>query len=151
MQHVTIMAQAHPVQNGEIMFITTNIRHRRRIFADPACARIAIEVLYDIQEFYPFFLFGFVVMPDHCHFLLRIPDEGFISKMMNIYKRAVAFNIGQGPIWQSSFHIRIPDNPQEALAYIHRNPVQSGLSALPEGYPWSSASGKWDVMDLAWS
>lgn len=130
------------------MFITTNMDKKMPIFSDPACARIAVETLYGIQQFYPFFLYGFVIMPDHIHLLLRIPQGGSISKTMGVYKRAVTFNLGRVPIWQSRFHIRLPHQPLATLQYIHMNPVKAGLTTTPEAYPWSSASGKWDVMEL---
>ncbi len=130
------------------MFITTNIAKRHKIFAEAPCARIAVETLFNIQDFYPFFLHGFVIMPDHCHFLIRVPEGGSISKIIGVYKRAVTFNIGRGPIWQSRFHMIIPRDPIRALEYIHKNPVVAGLTASSEKYPWSSASGKWDIHQL---
>ncbi len=131
------------------MLITTNTHRRLRVFDDPAAARIAIETMYVIQEHYPFFLYGFVMMPDHCHFLLRVPQRGSISKIMNLYKRDVRFNIG-APIWQNRFHLRIVDNARGALEYIHQNPVRAKLCMHAEDYLWSSASGKWDIHPLEW-
>lgn len=131
-----------------MMFITTNTARRWKIFAEDACARIAVDTLFSIQDFYPFFLYGFVIMPDHCHLLLRVPEGGSISKIIGVYKRAVTFNIGRGPIWQSRFHMIIPHDPIRVLQYIHENPVVVGLTGSAEEYPWSSASGKWDVHQL---
>ena len=130
------------------MLVTTCTNSRDPVFADSACARIAVETLYSIQDFYPFYLYGFVIMPDHCHFLLRMPEGGSVSKMMNVYKRAVTFNLGIKYIWQARFHIRMPHDPIAALQYVHRNPVKKNLCMTPEDYPWSSASGKWDVAEL---
>jgi putative transposase len=127
------------------MFITTNCRRRTPVFADPACARIAVETLYSIQSFYAFFLYGFVIMPDHCHFLIQIPDGGSVSKTIGVYKRAVTFNIGRGPIWQPRFHMEIINDCSTVLTYIHMNPVAGGLCTEAEDYSWSSACGKWDV------
>ncbi|MSR87276.1 hypothetical protein EXS70_03845 [Candidatus Peribacteria bacterium] len=142
------MFQRHPIQAGSTMFITTNSAKRWKIFSEPPCARIAVETLFSIQDFYPFFLHGFVIMPDHCHLLMRVPEGGSISKIIGVYKRAVTFNIGRGPIWQSRFYVKIPTNPGRVLHYIHQNPVAAGLCTRPEEYPWSSASGKWDVHQL---
>jgi REP element-mobilizing transposase RayT len=130
------------------MFITTNTKDRHPIFGQPACAREAIEAMYRVQIFNPFFLHGFVIMPDHCHFLVTVPEPGSISRIMQSYKRAVSFGISLGPIWQSRFHQKIPTKPEKVLQYIHQNPVKAGLCKNPDDYPWSSASGKWDVMDL---
>lgn len=95
-----------------------------------------------------FYLYGFVIMPNHCHFLIRVPKPGSISMIMNRYKTCVAGNIGLGPIWQKRFHIRLVDDGVEALQYIHLNPVRAGIVDAPEQYLWSSASGRWDIADL---
>ncbi|MBI3332273.1 transposase [Candidatus Peregrinibacteria bacterium] len=143
------MSQRHSTQNETIMLITTNIKSRRPLFQNPAYAREAIETLYRVQERYPF-SYGFVVMPDHCHFLMSVPEPGSISKIMNIYKGIVSSNIGLGPIWQPRFHVLIPKKPQEALRYVALNPVRKKLVENIEDYPWSSACGKWDVAETAW-
>ncbi len=143
------MAQTHPIKNGTIMFVTTNLRDRRRDFANSACALIAAETLFSIQDFYPIFLYGFVIMPDHLHLLLRAPEHGSVSKFMGIYKRAVTFAIGRGPLWQQRFHLRSTvENASSVLRYIHLNPVKAGLCSAAENYPWSSASGRWDIAEL---
>lgn len=144
------MFQRHLLQAGETMFITSVTKKRAPIFRDAAVARIAVETLYQIQQQYSFFLFAFVIMPDHCHLLLLVPDGGSISKIMNVYKRATSFNIGRGPIWQSRFHMRTPNNVYGALRYIHNNPVVARMCDDPEKYPWSSASGRWDVTEVEW-
>jgi putative transposase len=100
------MFQRHPIQNQHMMFVTTNIYNRIPVFANPAHARMATETLYDIQKEYPFFLYAFAIMPDHCHFLMHVPEHGSISKIMYQYKRAVSFHVGK-PIWQSRFHLKI--------------------------------------------
>lgn len=130
------------------MFVTTNTLKRKPIFRDPAFAREAVDNLYRVQKQHPFHLFGFVIMPDHCHFLLYVPAPESISRIMRMYKLGVVFSIGLGPIWQSRFHLVIPKSSASTLKYIHQNPVETGLVTSPEEYPWSSASGKWKVTSL---
>jgi len=144
------MSQRHPIQGDELMFITTNLKDNLFLFSDPAAARIAVETLYSKQEIRPFYIYGFVIMPTHCHFLLRVPINGSISKIMHAYKRGVSFSLGQGIIWQPRFFIKIPSDFKRVLHYIHWNPVDAGLCEKPEDYPWSSASGKWDITELDW-
>ncbi len=131
-----------------MMFVTTNTQSRIPVFEDDACARIAVETLYSIQHFYPYFLYAFVVMPDHCHLLLNVPEGGSVSKVIGIYKRAVTFNIGRGPIWQSRFHLLLPKNIEAIINYIQQNPVRARLCKHAQDYQWSSASGKWDLAEL---
>lgn len=144
------MFQRHPVQNDCSMFITTNIQDRRPIFQNPAHAREAIETLYRVQKLHPFLLFGFVMMPDHCHLLIQVPASEKISTVMMQFKSGVAFNLGLGPIWQSRFHIKYPKDSREVLTYIHQNPVRAKLCDEPWDYLWSSAHPQWVVDDLGW-
>lgn len=130
------------------MLVTTNTKSRVPIFQEPACARIAIETLYHTQLFYPFFLFHFVIMPDHAHLFLNVPEGGSVSKSIGMWKRSVCFAIGRGSLRQSRFDITYPKNIHTAIQYIWWNPVKAGLCEKPEDYPWSSASGKWDVMPM---
>ncbi len=139
----TCMSQRHFVQNNLVMLVTTVTLNREPLFRNPAIARIAVETIFDVQKRYPFELFGFVVMPNHIHLLLRVPETGSISKIMNIYKSGMTFNTGIRQLWQRRFDIRIVNDIQKTLHYVHRNPVAAGLSKTPESYPWGSASGRW--------
>lgn len=130
------------------MLITSVTKNREPIFQNNAYAREAVDALYRTQSVQPFFLHGFVIMPNHCHILLYILEPGSISKVMNSYKTGVSNGIGIGAIWQKRFHIRLVEDGVEALNYIHRNPVRAGLCNESSDYAWSSACGKWDVSDL---
>ena len=143
------MSQRHPDQNDLLMFVTTNTLHRKPVFTDPACAREAVECLYRVQELHPFLLFAFVIMPDHCHFLLRVEAPMKISNLIGTYKSGLRFDLGiQERLWQPRFHLRVPNHAWRTLEYIHNNPVVAGLCEMPENYPWSSACRKWEVTPL---
>src|SRR3989338_3002011 len=139
------MTQRHWVQNDRIFLVTTNTKKRAPIFQDDAYACTAVESLYIIQERQPFYLHAFVVMPDHCHVLLTVPEYSTLSSIMYAYKRDVSFRINRGPLWQKRFDCRLMRKIPQAIHYIHHNPIVAGLCAEPEDYRWSSACGKWDV------
>jgi REP element-mobilizing transposase RayT len=141
------MSQRNLLKNQCLMFVTTNTKDKKPVFRDAACARIAVESLYRVQWFNPFFLYAFVVMPDHCHFLLHVPSGKSIATIMHAYKRAVNFEIGK-QIWQSRFHLKIVSPGDKLIEYIHLNPVRKYLSESAKSYPWSSASGRWDVLEF---
>ena len=130
------------------MFITTNVHHKKPIFLDAAYACEAVQALYRVQEHHPFDLYGFVIMPDHCHFLMTVPWPESISRIMKVYKMGLTFQLGIGAFWQSRFHMIIPKDGRGVLRYIHQNPVKAGLVKEAEKYPWSSASGKWKVSEF---
>lgn len=141
------MLYDHQFHNDLTVLVTTNTKDRVKIFADPAYAREACEALYRVQELHPFLLYAFVIMPDHCHLLINVSEAISISKVMRVYKAAVAHAIGKGPIWQSRFDTKVIPLAQ-AKQYIHWNPVKAGLCENPEDYPWSSASGRWEISEL---
>lgn len=138
----------HRALNDIPMLLSTTTKNRLPLFREPAYAREAVETLYRVQQLHPFLLFAFVVMPDHCHFLMNVPSPNSISTVMQQFKSGVSHNIGIGPIWQSRYHMRIPDSTEAAKRYIHANPVVAGLAKSENDYPWSSASDKWDITNL---
>lgn len=142
------MTQRHFTRNDVLMFVTTNTFKRMKVFSNPSRAREAVDCLYRVQQLQPFFLYAFVIMSDHVHFLLSVPAPGDISKIMNSYKSAVVQSIGMQKIWQSRYYLKIPSDANETLHYIHHNPVKARYVERPQDYPWSSASGKWDVSEL---
>lgn len=144
------MYQRHPVQSVALMLVTTVTLDRRPIFANPAYALEAIETLYRIQSRYHFEIFGFVIMPEHCHFLVQVPEGGSISKIMRLFKCGLTFQIGKGPLWQQRFHMRLVRECASALRYIHGNPIKAGLVKNAEDYRWSSAAGKWPVTPISY-
>lgn len=143
------MSQRHWIQNNRIMFVTIATVNRERFFEHPAFAREAVETLYRVRALHPFYLYGFVIMPDHCHFLVMVQSPGRISNIIGMYKSGMTFNTGIPQMWQCRSHIRIiRDDAQSILRYVHMNPVQANIVQSPETYPWSSASGKWVVDQL---
>ncbi|MDD4318936.1 MAG: transposase [Candidatus Peribacteraceae bacterium] len=142
------MSQRHFIQNDEMMLVTTITFRRQKFFLNPALAREAIDQLYRLQQIIPFFLFGFVIMPNHCHFLINVPAPARISSVMRSFKMGLSFQTGISPLWQPRFDIRCVKNGGEALHYIHSNPVKEQLVKDARDYPWSSATGTWDVTPL---
>jgi len=67
---------------------------------------------------------------------------------MNLYKTGLTFNLGIGAFWQPRFDMRIAEDVYRALRYIHENPVEAGIAEAPETYPWSSASGRWEISPM---
>ena len=141
------MTQRHSIQSNQTMLITTVTHARNPYFQDDALAREAVEHIYRVQERRPFFLYGFVIMPDHVHLLLNVPEPETVSNILRLYKMGLSFQTGITPLWQKRFDARISGNVFGAREYVHLNPVREGLCTDPKRYPWSSASGKWDVTE----
>ena len=97
-------------------------------------------------------LLAWVVMPNHIHVLFQPMNGWTVAKIVASWKKFTASKIydhhqrtsegSSSPIWHREYwdrYIRNQDHFQQAIDYIHLNPVKAGLSATPEAWPWSSA------------
>jgi putative DNA methylase len=114
----------------------------------PEIAKMIVETLqYHAQHLEHYHLHSYVVMPDHVH--LSITPRAPVSKLMQSLKRFTAWSgnriilglTGQ-PFWQDESYDRLVRDEgefQRIVRYIETNPVNGGLVATPEEFPWSSA------------
>ncbi|HRT04793.1 MAG TPA: transposase [Kiritimatiellia bacterium] len=101
-------------------------------------------------------LLAWVVMPNHAHVMIRLQEGMSLPKIVQAWKgysgRKIAeFLRASGTAWNAPriWHreywdrfIRDARHFQNAMDYIHLNPVKAGLVASPEDWPWSSASSR---------
>lgn len=93
-----------------------------------------------------------VVLPEHMHFLWRLPDDDhdFPTRIAQL-KAGFTHSLpetdkGEGRkrergVWQSRYWehcIRDDDDLSRHVDYIHWNPVKHGLVAEPEDWPYST-------------
>ena len=84
---------------------------------------------------------GYVVMPEHVHILISEPHGQPLTSAIQGLKQAVSHYMGNGPLWTPryyDFNVISDFKRIEKLRYMHRNPVQRGLVAHPDDWPWSS-------------
>jgi len=131
---------------GHIHFVTSKTKNNAHIFSDKKTAEFFLSVLFDCRKKYNFFLFGYVVMPDHFHILIQ-PDKDYsISQVMQKLKSLFAYRYRElsgisGSVWQKSFYDFVLISREkliEKLNYIHNNPVRKNIVSSPEDYPYSS-------------
>jgi REP element-mobilizing transposase RayT len=116
------------------------------VFADPAVARGAIEVLrqHARKESVP--IFGYCVMPDHGHLVLgpsvTCDVVTFVGQFKNLSQRA-AWHLGvEGAFWQVGFWDRIlrrEESVEAAVTYVLGNPVRAGLVQRWQDYEFSGS------------
>ena len=117
--------------------------HLRR----PEVARMVVEALrYHEQDMAHYHLHNYVVMPNHVHVL--ITPQAPIPKVMQSLMRFTGregnriLGVTGQPFWQDESYDRLVRNGKELeriARYIEMNPVEAGLAAAPEEFPWSSA------------
>ena len=95
-----------------------------------------------------FDLIAYCLMPNHYHLLIE--QMGNLSISLLISKVCTSYSMyfnkkykRVGSLFQDIFKsVRVEDNEQLLWlsAYIHNNPVKSGLTSSPFSYKWSSAN-----------
>ncbi len=133
---------------GAIVFITQVVDGRQPIFQHPEFVELLLTTLRHVKKHHPFFMLGYVFLPDHFHLLIRPTAESNFSKIMHSLKRNFTKqykeSIGiSGPMrfWQKGFWdhvIRDELDFQRHLDYVHYNPVRHQLVQKPERWQYSS-------------
>lgn len=117
---------------------------KRNIFLHDEDKMIFMKKLLKAKENVSFGLYGYCLMDNHIHLLIRESEEigvsvkrvtvGYASWHNNRYGRA-------GHLFQN----RYLSEPVESegylvhvLRYIHQNPLKANMVKKPEDYPWSS-------------
>ncbi|MBU1023875.1 transposase, partial [bacterium] len=100
-----------------------------------------------------YFLLAWVIMPNHVHVLVQIIDGYLLSDLLHSWKRYTAKMINRmlgrkGRLWQREYwdrYIRNENHLNNAINYIHMNPVKAGFVNSPEEWQFSSA---WKLQKL---
>jgi REP element-mobilizing transposase RayT len=89
-------SQKRIIHKDLIYFVTTNTKHRYPYFKNEILCELFIEELKLVKELKKFLLFGFCIMPDHIHLLLR-PDleVASISEIMRSLKTNFSRNVNK--------------------------------------------------------
>ena len=114
------------------------------------------NALLQTRRTLPFSLDAMVLLPDHCHLIIRLPqgDGDFSTRIGQIkgrftrsmpHPRAPSATSRrrrrEREIWQRRFWEHVIRNEGELarhLDYIHFNPVKHGLAMRCRDWPWSS-------------
>jgi putative transposase len=126
-------------------FITASTFQKQNLLQSDRMVRLFLDVLrhYRLQKKY--FLYEFVVMPNHFHLLIT-PTET-LERALQLIKGGFSYRARKelgfwGQIRQPSYYDRRVRNIDEYNAfreYIRSNPVKRRLVNAPEEYLFSSA------------
>jgi len=128
---------------GHDHFITFSC-YRRLPFLDSDLARTTfLDQLEKLRSTHQFYVFGYVLMPEHVHLLLSEPKAHILATTLNVLKHETSQRLkgDRKQLWQRRYYdFNVLTQPKffEKLRYIHRNPVERGLAENPKDWPWSS-------------
>lgn len=106
----------------------------------------------DVAAARPFETIAAVILPEHMHFLWRLPgdDHDFPARLSQLkagFTRRLPGSAksnarkGERGVWQSRYWehlIRNDEDLSRHVGYIHWNPVKHGLVADPDEWPFST-------------
>jgi putative transposase len=141
-----------------VHFVTFSVYRRRNLLSLDHPKKMVLGALNTELERNAATCVGFVVMPNHLHALLWLPEIGQLSRFMHEWKRSSSRFIRQWyreqansyfrevefgtQLWQPKYYaftIYSRRKIEEKLNYIHLNPVRSGLVERAIDWAWSSA------------
>jgi len=134
-------------------FVTSRTWESRALFANAALCSSFVEALLHYRDQGAYQLHAFVLMPEHFHVLITPASHVAVERAVQYIKGGSARRMGEElglrfPVWQRGFsdhRIRDADDYSAHVRYIEENPVKERLVKRASEYPWSSASGKFQL------
>ena len=136
-----------PVADGLVYHVINRGNNRQPVFHSEGDYLAFLKSLTDLKVRKPFALYGYCLMGNHVHLLLR-PREGSVSRIVQSLlvshtQRYHRFHGSSGHVWQGRFKSPVVQDDDHLLAvlrYIEANPLRAGMVERAGEYPWSSFS-----------
>lgn len=141
------MARTARVRSASgIYHITVRGVNKQVIFKDDQDARVYLSLLRRLKLEVGCVLYGYCLMNNHVHLLVKENTDGIVSKLM--HRLGTAFAIWHnakyervGHLFQGRFASEAVEDEKyflTVLRYIHQNPVRAGLISECARHPFTS-------------
>jgi putative transposase len=135
-----------PAEEGLVYHVVNRGNNRGDVLTDPGDHEAFLVALSRTQQKYPFRLFGYCLMTNHFHLLLRPEPGQSISRIFQSLTVAHTWRYHRrhhtvGHVWQGRFRSPVIQDDQHLLVvlrYIEANPVRAAMVADHGEYRWSS-------------
>ena len=134
-----------PIDEGLIYHVINRGNNRQPVFAEDGDFLAFLQALADLKERKPFKLYGYCLMDNHFHLLLR-PGDVTVSRIVQSLlvshtQRYHRFHRSSGHVWQGRFKSPVIQDDEHLLTvlrYIEANPLRAKLVKHAGDYRWSS-------------
>lgn len=134
-----------PIADGLVYHVIARGNNRQDVFFQDGDYLAFLKALGDLKERKRFELYGYCLMGNHFHLLLR-PRGSSVSRIMQSLlvwhtQRYHRFHSSGGHVWQGRFKspvIQDDDHLLAVLRYIEANPLRAHLVDSAADYRWSS-------------
>jgi putative transposase len=135
-----------PIADGLIYHVINRGNGRQKVFVHEGDYLALLRAMADLKERKPFDLFGYCLMTNHVHLLLRPRPGQSVSRIMQSLlvshtQRYHRHHGTGGHVWQGRFKSPVIQDGEHLLAvlrYIEANPVRAKMVERAGDYRWSS-------------
>jgi putative transposase len=135
-----------PIDDGLIYHVINRGNNRQDVFHKPADFQAFLAALAELKERKPFALYGYCLLNNHFHLLLRPTGDATISRIMQSLlvshtQRYHRHYRSGGHVWQGRFKSPVIQHDEHLLTvlrYIEANPLRAGIVKRADEYMWSS-------------
>lgn len=119
---------------------------KQKVFLHDLDYRCYLKMVRKYKKKFAVDVYGFCLMPNHVHFVLRFTESRYLSLFMQGLNQSytIYFNAKYkkcGHLWQGRFKSMIISNEGyllDCVEYVEFNPVRAELVKSASEYPWSS-------------
>ena len=134
-----------PIDDHLVYHVINRGNNRAPVFHDDEDYAAFLRAIGDLKQRRPFAFYGYCLMPNHVHLLLR-PLETLISRIMQSLlvshtQRYHRCHHSGGHVWQGRFKSPVIQDDEHfltVLRYIEANPLRARMVDASEDYRWSS-------------
>ncbi|ATW27324.1 REP-associated tyrosine transposase [Candidatus Formimonas warabiya] len=144
--------QAREKSETGIYHVMSRGINRQDIFHDKEDSERYLETLMRVKEKQDIALYGYCLMENHVHLLIKEGKDGLAAAMKSIgtaYARWYNWKYDRnGHVFQDRYKSEAVDKEAYLLTvvrYIHLNPVKAGLAKNPESWDWSSCRAYYEM------
>ena len=127
---------------GRIYLLSAVTELRRPVFTDFYLGRLVVNQFRHAHDDGIVKSIAWVVMPDHCHWLVELRTKT-LSELMCRFKSRSSITVNQacqssGRLWQKGYHdraVRQEEDLKNIARYIIKNPIRAQLTTRIGDYP----------------
>lgn len=127
-----------------LYFVTCCTYRRRPYLANDHVHEAFVKFGQRAQNDFGVAVGRYVILPDHLHLFVALPDNIKLSDWIGTLKRVIARSVeatgSSDPIWQRGFFdhvLRSSEGYAEKWSYVFENPVRAGLVKSTDDWPFS--------------
>jgi putative transposase len=135
-----------PIDDGFVYHAINRGNNRADVLGEAGDHEAFLEAMERARERYPFRLYGYCLMTNHFHLLIRPEGGQSISRILQSLTVAHTWRYHKrhgsvGHVWQGRFRSPVIQDDGHLLVvlrYIEANPLRAGMVDDLAGYRWSS-------------